>query len=55
MLIDSYQGKARSNLAKIKNTKKFVEQMQESGMGEKKIQSLLSEEERELIEEDKYI
>lgn len=53
MLLDSAQTKARSNLAKLKATKEFLEVMEKNGV--QKPEDNLTEEQKELLAEDKYI
>ena len=55
LLIDSYNSKKNSNLAKIQNLKKFAEIMKESGMKQKDIDARMTEEEKELLAEEKFI
>ena len=55
LLVDSYNSKKNSNLAKIQNLKKFSEIMQESGMKKKDIEARLTAEEKELLAEDEFL
>ena len=55
LLIDSYNSKKNSNLAKIQNLKKFAEIMKESGMKQKDIEARMTEDEKELLAEEKFI
>ena len=55
LLIDSYNSKKNSNLAKIQNLKKFAEIMKESGMKQKDIDARMTEDEKELLAEEKFI
>ena len=57
MLIDSYNtGTARSNqMAKLQSLKKFTEIMKQAGHSQKEIDKRLPDNDREILEEDKFL
>ena len=56
MLIDSYNtGTARSNLSKLRNLQRFTQVMKDAGTSQNDIEKRLSDADKELLEEDKFI